>query len=403
MRDPFPVLVLGGTGVFGSRICRRLARHGGLRIFIGGRSPAKIRRLVREIREDSSDSDVRCCIVNLPDDLPVVLDETAARLVIHTCGPFQGQDYRVPEICIDKGVHYLDLADDREFVSGFGRLNRRARRKGVLAVSGVSSVPALSSAVVEDLKPAFARLDEISIGITPGIRSPRGLAVVEGILSYTGKLIPRWQDGAWRQVHGWQDMRRRSLSTSRMGRLGTRWFAACDVPDNALFPEAYPDVRAVAFRAGLELSLLHWGLWFLSWLVRWRVIANLRPYARVLRDLAALFAGCGSDRGGMFVDLVGLDADGCRVGLTWTLLAEAGDGPWVPCLPAVVLTRKLARGEITARGAFPCLGFLSLAEFGSEVEDLRVDTEVSEVPIASDRRRLERNDCDPSPSPSAAK
>ena len=45
MRNAYPVLVLGGTGVFGSRICRRLARHDELKIFIGSRSIAKAMRL----------------------------------------------------------------------------------------------------------------------------------------------------------------------------------------------------------------------------------------------------------------------------------------------------------------------------------------------------------------------
>ncbi len=403
MADNYPVLVLGGAGVFGSRICRRLARHRELQIFIGGRSLAKANRLAREIRKISPDSDVRSCVVDLPGELPGVLDETKARLVIHTCGPFQGQDYRVPEICIEKGVHYLDLADDRTYVAGFRSLDAKARSNGVLAVSGVSSVPALSSAVVASLKPKFATLSEISIGITPGNRAPRGLAVVAGILSYTGKPIPRWQGGAWRQVYGWQDVRQRTLSTSRMGNLGPRWFAACDVPDGVLFPAESPDLRTVTFHAGLELSFLHWGLWLLSWPVRWGVITNLRAYAPVLRDIAAWFEGWGSDRGGMYVDLVGEDAGGRPVKRTWTLIAEAGDGPWVPCVPAVVLTRKLARNEITDRGATPCLGLMSLAEFVAEVADLSIDMEVTEVPVVRDRRHRWLNHRDPSPSPFATK
>ncbi|MFX7977249.1 saccharopine dehydrogenase NADP-binding domain-containing protein, partial [Acinetobacter baumannii] len=31
-------------------------------------------------------------------------------LLIHTGGPFQGQDYHVARSCIAAGVHYIDLA-----------------------------------------------------------------------------------------------------------------------------------------------------------------------------------------------------------------------------------------------------------------------------------------------------
>lgn len=377
MAGRLPVLVLGGTGVFGSRICRRLARDRGLRIFVGGRQPAKSKRLAAEIRKDSPRADVRPCVVDLPGELPEVLDETKARLVIHTCGPFQGQDYRVPEICIEKGVHYLDLADDSAYVAGFRCLDEKARSRGVLAVSGVSSIPALSSAVVEHLRPQFETLSEIAIGIAPGNRAPRGLALVAGVLSGTGKPFWRWQDGAWRRVYGWQDVRRRELATSRMASLGPRWFSALDVPDGLLFPAEIPDLRTVMFHAGLELRILHWGLWLLSWPVRLGAITNLRAQAPVFRDIASWFEGWGSDRGGMYVDLVGRDAGGRILKRTWTLLAESGDGPWVPSIPAVVLARKLARDEIRERGAMPCLGLMKLEDFVSEIGGLRIDTEVT--------------------------
>ena len=59
MRPPFAILVLGGTGVFGSRICRRLARDPSLRVFVGGRSRAKAERLARQIRQATPSADVQ--------------------------------------------------------------------------------------------------------------------------------------------------------------------------------------------------------------------------------------------------------------------------------------------------------------------------------------------------------
>lgn len=43
--DPFKVLVLGGSGVFGSRVCRRLARHRDMAIVVAGRSKGKAEAL----------------------------------------------------------------------------------------------------------------------------------------------------------------------------------------------------------------------------------------------------------------------------------------------------------------------------------------------------------------------
>ena len=51
----------------------------------------------------------------LADDFKERLATLLPYLVIHTGGPFQGQDYRVPKTCIECGAHYIDLADDRRF------------------------------------------------------------------------------------------------------------------------------------------------------------------------------------------------------------------------------------------------------------------------------------------------
>ena len=47
MTDPRPsVLIIGGTGVFGAHLCRRLARLRIYRILIGGRNPDNAKALI---------------------------------------------------------------------------------------------------------------------------------------------------------------------------------------------------------------------------------------------------------------------------------------------------------------------------------------------------------------------
>ena len=42
-------------------------------------------------------------------------------------------------------------------------------------------------------------------------------------------------------------------------------------------------------------------------------------------------------------------------------------------MPAIVLARKLAAGTLTARGALPCIGLMSLADFAEAVNLARLD------------------------------
>ena len=45
-------------------------------------------------------------------------------------------------------------------------------------------------------------------------------------------------------------------------------------------------------------------------------------------------------------------------------------------MAAILLAQKLVRGEIATRGAFPCMGFLTLADFESEFKRWQIMTVV---------------------------
>jgi hypothetical protein len=377
--DRFTVLVLGGTGVFGSRISRRLAADRAIRVLVASRSAAAAVRTAAEVRRETPTALVAGLAVAAPQGLEATLASTVVDLVVNCVGPFQGQGYEVPEACIRHRVHYIDIADGRDFVCNFPQLDAAARAADVLAVSGASSVPGLSSAVVAALARGFTRLDRLAIGIAPGNRQPRGLAVTAAILSYVGRPVRVWRDGRWTTRHGWQDLERRELAAPRLGRLRSRWFSLCDVPDLALFPAAYPELRSVAFHAGLELGVLQLGLWLLSWPVRWRLIDSLESLATPFTRVAGWLGRLGGDRGGMFVELAGAGLDGEPVERRWILMVGSGHGVWIPTLPAVILARRLAHGAIGRRGAMPCHGLVSLEAFEAEWGDLDIRTEVTDA------------------------
>jgi hypothetical protein len=360
------VLLLGGYGNFGALIARELARDADLELVIAGRNgvsaeafAGKLGPRVRAMMFD----------INGP-DFAARLTALAPDLVIHTCGPFQGRDYAVANAALDAGAHYIDLADARAFVAGIGALDPKARAANRLVVSGASTVPGLSAAVIDRYRSEFDALTDIDIGVSPGNRAPRGLATVAAILSYVGQPLHMWKNGQCGNVFGWQNLRRERYPAP----VGTRWLGNCDVPDLALFPRRYPGLKTLRFGAGLELGLLHLGLWLLSWPVRWRLLPRLDRWARGLKRISEWFLAAGSNAGAMHVRLRGTASDGKPLTLTWILIAGGGHGPQVPATAAVVLARKLVGGQLSARGARPCLDLFSLDEFLAALEnqDIRI-------------------------------
>ena len=364
------VVVIGATGVFGSRVARRLAGDARFELVLAGRRRGELEALRVSLEDPSAR------IAMLDTDATRFVDDLAAlrpQLVIHIAGPFQGQDYRVAEACLESGCDYVDLADGRGFVTGIERLDDRARAAGRLLVTGASSVPALSAAVVDALLPRFDRLDAIEHAINPGNRTPRGDATVASILGYCGRPIRVWRDGRWQVAHGWMDSRRQVFP------FGRRRVGVCEIPDLDLFPARYPQVRTVMFRAGLELSLLQTGTWCAAALVRLGLIRNLATHAPALRRFSERFIRFGSDVGGMTVEMSGIGTDGRPLKLRWWLSADAGDGPQVPVTPAVVLARLLADGAVAAKGAMPCVGLLTLEQIEAGFEGFALRTGLDAV------------------------
>ena len=371
----FRVVVLGGYGLFGARIVRTLAHDADLQLIVAGRDAAKAQRLCDELA--ASDAAARVSPFALDVDAADFTDRLAAlspQLVVHTVGPFQQRDHAVARIALALGAHYVDLADGRDFVTGFDALDATARAAGRWAVSGASSVPGLSGAVVAALLDRFDRLDAVETAISPGNRTPRGLATTRAILGYVGRPYPLLAGGRWRHVHGWQSLRR-----LRIPGVGVRWFARCEVPDLSVLPARHPGLRDCDFRAGLELRRMHFGLWLASWAVRAGVVRDLARHSPALLASSEHWLDEGSDIGVMQIELRGRGHDGRAMHLRWRLIAANGDGPQVPATAAVVLARKLARGELPGSGARACLDLFTLDEFLDALDGYAIDTTIEKV------------------------
>lgn len=362
------ILILGGYGNFGKRITETLADTADITLIIAGRRSAPAQQLQAQLQ-----STARACLETATLDLHTADFETRLAalkpdLVIHTGGPFQGQDYRVPRACIAAGCHYIDLADDRRFVCDISQLDAQARAAGVLLVSGASSVPGLSSCVIAHYADQFSRLDDIDFAIAPGNQAERGEATVRGILSYTGHPIRVWQEGRWQQVYGWMSLRRLYFDAT----IGRRPLANVDIPDLELLPAAYPTVRSVRFQAGLELGLLHYGMWLMAGIARIGLVRDWSRWSKPIVRASEWFIRWGTDTGGMQINLRGLDQQQQPLHLKWVLGATEGIGPYIPTLSALILARRLVSGELGERGAMPCMNLFPLNAFEQEAQGLAI-------------------------------
>lgn len=350
------VLVLGGYGVFGARLARLLVRDGH-DVTVAGRNRAAAQALA---------SDIGCTARQV--DRAQAHDVLAAYdVVIDAAGPFHtyGTDpYGLPKAAIARGTHYLDLCDNAAFCAGIKALDAAARDAGVCVVSGLSSVPALSSAAVTALAGDDTPL-AIETAILPGNRAPRGLSVMHAILAQAGRPMQVWRGGQWETHFGWSAPAKYDLP-----RGITRQGWQITVPDLHLFPSHF-GAQSVQFRAGLELGIMRYGLAAFAQIQRLLNLPVTSGMVGLFKRAADLLAPFGSGRGGMSVQIT--TAQDHR---RWRLLAADGDGPFIPAIPARALLRRAA----LPIGAGPALGVITLSEAEDAMDDLEVTTEQDTQP-----------------------
>lgn len=361
------VLIIGAYGNFGSYITKKLVYEPDLQLIISGRSEEKCRALTDQYKDAPHPLTWR--VLDIGKDFPQTLRTIAPDIVIHTSGPFQGQGYDVADACIAQGCHYIDLADGRDFVCGIGALDQKAKEKGVSVISGASSVPCLTSAIIDHYLPEFKKIIAVHYAISTAQRTPPGIATTAAILGYAGKPFRTLINGEARDVYGWQN-----LHSHVYPELGRRWLGNCDIPDLSLFPQKYKDLRTIRFYAGLEVPAVHISLWALSWLARAGLIRRLERWAGFLGGAGRGFDCFGSKNSAFYMQMSGTGHDEAPKTEIFTLIARSGDGSFIPCIPSILLTKMLARREFQKAGAFPCMGLISLDQYLEELRGMDIKT-----------------------------
>ncbi len=360
--------MLGASGQFGRRLCGRLIRLDGLQLLLGGRDRTKLAAANADLlasRPGAATELVPCDVKT--SNLADMLHARRVNLVIHLAGPFQGQDYRVAEACLDAAVPYIDMADGREFVAKFASLEGAARERGIPLITGASTVPALSSAVA-DAAAGRLELQAIDYGICAGLKTGLGAATLLAVLSYCGRPYEVLQNGAATTVYGFGHPRAHDFPSP----VRRRFIVDCDIPDHDLFPARYPALRHMRFGSGLDVPGLARVLSLMSEGVRrgWRIDWSfLSGSAQVFMAAAKPF---GRSHSGFFMRCEGRDEAGVPKTRMLEITARDGSGLEIPVTPVVLLVKRMLNGVSPPPGAYPCMGLFSLAAFERELSSFPI-------------------------------
>jgi hypothetical protein len=357
------VLIIGGYGMFGGRLVDLLADEPRLALIVAGRSLSKAEAFC------AARATAKARLIPRAFDrtglVAAQLAELSVDLVVDASGPFQAYGdgrYAIIQACIAAGVCYLDLADGADFVLGVGALDRQARAAGVFVLSGVSSFPALTAAVVRHLAAPMARIDKITGGVSPSPFARVGENVIRSIASYAGKPVVMRRDGHDGIGYPLSEQQRATIMPPGGIPLPGRLFSLVEVPDLQALADLWPDVKSVWIGAGPVPEAPHRVLIACAWLVRLGLVRSLTPLVPVMHFFTTILRW-GEHRGGVFVAVEGADASGAILRRSWHLVAEGDDGPMIPSMAAEAIIRARLDGRVPSSGARPGYRELDLADF----------------------------------------
>jgi len=351
MTTGLKILIVGGYGVFGSRIVELLENDARLTLFVGGRSVAKAKTFAAS--RQLAKAELVPAAIDRNGDIGGQLSAIRPDIVIDASGPFQtyGDDgYRVIKACLAQGANYLDLADGSDFVAGVGAFDDRAKAAGLYIISGASSFPVLTAAAVRRLSAGMAAVKSIRGGIAPSPYAGVGENVIRAIAGYAGQPIRRKRDGVFCTGYPFTEHLRYTIAPPGHVPLHNKMFSLVDVPDLQALAALWPEADEIWMGAAPVPELLHRFLAALAWLVRLRLLPTLSPIAPLMH-VATNHIRWGEHRGGMFVEVDGVEASGARLKRSWHLLAEGDDGPLIPAMAVEAIVHNVLQGRAPQPGA----------------------------------------------------
>ena len=360
--SPLKVLIVGGYGTFGGRLVDLLSDEARLVLIVAGRST---QRAVEFCSTRTAQARLVATEFDRNGDVGEQLRKWAPNVLVDASGPFQSygeRRYQLIEACIAQHVQYLDLADGAEFVDGVSAFDTAARSAGVSVLSGVSSFPVLTAAVVRHLAVGMTRVAAIRAGIAPSPYAGVGENVIRAIASYAGKSVALRRGGKSVVAHPFTESIRFTIAPPGKLPLRNTLFSLVDVPDLRALPKLWPEADEVWVGAGPVPEILHRALIACAWLVRWRLFPSLLPLAGLMSALVNRLRW-GEHRGGMFVTVNGLDGRQREVERSWHLLAEGNDGPYIPSMAIEAVIRKMLDGHPPAPGARAAVHDLELSDY----------------------------------------
>jgi len=251
------VLIIGGCGRIGSSIARDILTHTDAEVTVTGRHAHLGLALAEQLGTK---------VHFLEMDLSEVerLREAIAThdLVLHSAGPFHYRDTRVLQMCIEAGVDYADVSDERTFTEKALSCSDAAKAAGVTAIVNTGVFPGISNSMVRQGVELLDKADSVQLSYIVAGSGGAGVTVMRTTFIGLQHSFPAWLNGSWQTVKPYTG--RETLEFPAYGKASVYWY---DMPEAITLQRTFPSVKNVITKFGVVPDFYNHATWSMAHLV----------------------------------------------------------------------------------------------------------------------------------------
>lgn len=251
------VLIIGGCGRIGSSIAKDLLAHTDAEVTITGRNPQLGIATLEKLRPR-----VKFQILDLSNPSQLQAAIADANLVIHSAGPFHHRDANVLQTCIQAGVNYTDVSDERSFTQRALALHQEAATARITAVINTGVFPGISNSMVRQGIEQLDEIDTVQLSYIVAGSGGAGVTVMRTTFIGLQRSFEAWLNGAWQPIKPYTD--RETLEfPSPYGKASVYWY---DMPEAVTLQKSF-SVKSVITKFGVVPDFYNHATWMMAhWL-----------------------------------------------------------------------------------------------------------------------------------------
>jgi len=194
------VVVLGGYGRVGSRLCRLFAEEKDINVVVAGRTLATAYRCVSDLVRGGARGSVSARFADTAHRESLRQALKGCDLVV-VAAPVADSIRHVAAACLEAGCDCLDILPSSSVVAELGRLSGEIERRNRLFITQAGLCPGLPAALVRAVACSGEAFHTIRAGISLSLKGVTRVEEVYGMIDSAAELQPvLFRSGRWQRV-----------------------------------------------------------------------------------------------------------------------------------------------------------------------------------------------------------